>query len=328
MVKQHDLVRIGAVGSIYVADLKENGKPELEPATLAANWNESVWTEVGHISEDGIVEGYEDDSEEIKDMSGTTVRAIITGTKATLKFSAMESNLEVYKLFYKTDDIDEDKDGTIHAAIKTPEPKQMSFGVDVLDGKKLTRLYLPFAEVTERAEVTHKSGEPTLYEFTITAFTDEFGTLIYKQMGDLKKVLEEIQLTGIIRSYGMECLPSFKDNVLTVEEGLIFIKANNKVRRMISPKLVKTIHQQPNKGAPRTSIKEYAYLSTNDIPRIELVTDKKVIDTKDHILLCSYTIDGDKVSNFKDMRHFYKDQGLDNIKKKLDEIDDKEKVGA
>ena len=60
-----------------------------------------AFTDVGGISEEGIVESWDDESTVIKDNSGATVRKIITGTEAQLAFTMLESRSDALELYYK-----------------------------------------------------------------------------------------------------------------------------------------------------------------------------------------------------------------------------------
>lgn len=324
MVKNKNFVRVGAIGSIYVADLQDNNKPHLDPPTLSDPWDPQYWSEVGHISEDGISENYEDDAEDIKDMEGNIVRSLIKGTKASIKFAAMESSKGVFKLFYKTENIKEDSDGTIHVDISTPKPHQISVGLDLLDGTNMTRLYIPYAEVAERGELAHKSGEPTLYDLTVSAFTDEWDNLIYKSLGNIKKLITHVEKSGIVKGYGDECKPVLDGSTLTIGRGKILIKFNDEMRHMSSPVLSSVMHKEPKpegnsfgKNDPETW---YVYLTTDDVPHVVLNVDNKLtqLDNKASILICKFNIDDkDKITEFVDMRRYYESVGLESVKEKV-----------
>jgi hypothetical protein len=55
-----------------------------------------------------------------------------------------------------------------------------SFVIDVLDGDKIERIYIPAGEVTSLGERTLASGEAIGYEVTITAYADTDSTVVTK----------------------------------------------------------------------------------------------------------------------------------------------------
>jgi hypothetical protein len=163
-------VRVALTGAIYVAPVVT-----AHPANAIASWP-AGWIDLGWIGEDGITEGYSDDSSEIKAwQNGTTVRRVISATQATLKFKCIETKPDVLELYHKG--------GTVTAGgitVYTPTGDERAFGFDVLDGQHHMRIVVPRGEVTERGEITYKNNEPVAYELTVAAYPSSTGVLLVK----------------------------------------------------------------------------------------------------------------------------------------------------
>src|SRR3954471_15705933 len=64
-----------------------------------------AFTDLGGVLEGGITESWSDDTTDIKDNSGLTVRRLITGTAATLAFTLLESKSDALELYHKGDQV-------------------------------------------------------------------------------------------------------------------------------------------------------------------------------------------------------------------------------
>jgi hypothetical protein len=127
----------------------------------------AVWKSVGYISEDGVVEGNDTESEEIKAWQNSdVVRKTITKSETTYGFTMIETNAQALALFY----------GQTIAANATSHKiggatqNRHSLVIDVIDGSQTIRRFIPEAEVTERGEVTFSASEALGYEVTVTAY--------------------------------------------------------------------------------------------------------------------------------------------------------------
>jgi hypothetical protein len=165
-----DNVRVALTGAVYSAPLNTS-----RPANAVQSWP-TGWVDLGWLSDDGITEAYNDDSNEIKAwQGGTTVRRVISGSEATLEFTCIETKPDVVELFHKS--------GTIAAGVlevMAPTGDERMFGLDVLDDDTYLRIVIPRGELTERGDVTYKSDEAVGYPMTITAYPGDSGLVLYK----------------------------------------------------------------------------------------------------------------------------------------------------
>lgn len=164
-------VLVGANGVAYVAPTGSTAPTDSTTAVAAAFKN------LGFVSEDGLTEGVNISTSEIKAWDGSTIRKVISGSEKTFKVKCLEAgNGNVIDLFYTKPTITV-ATGKSTVAVKTPVRDLRAFIIDVVDGSAHRRFYIPSGEVTDRSDVPYKNSEGIAYEFTITAYPDSSGNL-------------------------------------------------------------------------------------------------------------------------------------------------------
>lgn len=167
-------VRVALSGAVYTAPSNT-----AYPADATSAWG-AGWLDLGYISEDGVTESYDDNSETIKAwQGGATVRSIITSTDATFHFVCLETNINVLETYHKGSLLTDDgTTATMNVTNATADEKM--FGFDVLDGNDHIRIVVPRGEVSERAEITYTNSAAAAYDITITAYPDANGVTAIK----------------------------------------------------------------------------------------------------------------------------------------------------
>jgi hypothetical protein len=163
MASDPDAIIVGQTGRIYNAPLATAA-----PTTVSSAWG-TGWLDMGTIAEDGLTVASNEDTSEIKQWGGGTVRKLITGSELTFAFICLESNPNVIERYYKTT-ID-----TGSVEIKGAVRDENSWGIDVLDGDTHIRYYIARGEVSERGDLVYKADQAAQYEFTVTAYEDGDG---------------------------------------------------------------------------------------------------------------------------------------------------------
>ncbi|HET6634658.1 MAG TPA: phage tail protein [Streptomyces sp.] len=174
-----DLLEVGANGGGWVAPLGTGspGDPAVQPV--------DPWEPLGAMSEDGLVQGFDEDNQQFTPWGFTSpIRTTITQSLRTFAVTAWETGrLAVQSLQYRVDaaTLTPDVDGlTKFAETASPLPDRRAFWFIVLDGENFQRgFYVPQGEITERSDVTHKQDEVAGFEWTITAYPDESGNTVY-----------------------------------------------------------------------------------------------------------------------------------------------------
>jgi hypothetical protein len=172
-------VRVGITGEMYVAPTSTTA-----PTTSVSALNAS-FIGLGYVSEDGVTESYEDTVEDIVAWQGArVVRSTTTESKATLACRLIETKGETLELYHKGSSVSAVAAGQWKIDVVAPTSDPRSFVLDVLDGSKHIRIYVPNGEVTERGEIVYANGEPIGYEVTITCYADANGIVLTKFSDD------------------------------------------------------------------------------------------------------------------------------------------------
>ena len=164
-------------GGLWVSDLvsETSALPKADTELTTAGF-----TAVGFISEDGITEANERDTDKVKAWGGDTVRILQNEHTITYSFTFLEmGNPEVLKLLFGEDNIETSGDTTtIKKNAKVLEHK--TFVIEVLDGDKKIRLVVPDGQITETGERQFSHNAVLQVEVTIEAFSDSDGNKGYE----------------------------------------------------------------------------------------------------------------------------------------------------
>ena len=160
-----------ATGGVYAAPIGTNVPTDATTALDAAFVN------LGYISEDGITNAIEADSEDIKAWGGDTVLTVATSRTETFAFTMLESlNENALKQAYGADNV------TAGAVTHNGAARGRWVYVFeiLLTGNKVKRIVAPIGEVTELGEVVYVDGEPIGYEVTVPTYPDDSGNTVYE----------------------------------------------------------------------------------------------------------------------------------------------------
>jgi len=165
MAQNASNVRVAVAGAVHVAPLG---------TTLPSTFDEpldAAFEEVGFITEDGITETYEVETEDLIAWQGATiVRKVNTSSNYTFEFSVMETTRVGLELFFGGSYVEDDGVDGYKLDVKSGQRDQRVFVFDVLDGDEHIRIACAQAEVVERGEITYASGEAISYPMTVTAY--------------------------------------------------------------------------------------------------------------------------------------------------------------
>lgn len=149
-------------------------------ATLPTDATTALGSEyvcLGHISEDGVTNGNEVTTEEIKAWGKYIVASGISEFKDTFQFALLETkNPEVKKFVYGEDNVTVDDSGAVTVHVKSNEAVEHVIVFELaLRGGKLGRLVIPLGAITERGDIVYKDDEAVMYEITVTCYPDGNG---------------------------------------------------------------------------------------------------------------------------------------------------------
>lgn len=153
-------VKVGVTGKISVAPFG-TALPTGTQAALNA-----AFQELGYSDETGLVQSMPTASTDIKAwQNGDIVRTIQTEHKLTFAFAAQETNPIVLAKYY----------GNYAAGvieINGIPPTFFSWVFDVVDGVDVIRTVVPYAQITERGDVSYVNADVIKYPVVLTAFGD------------------------------------------------------------------------------------------------------------------------------------------------------------
>ena len=170
---------VSAGGGVQYADLDTELPTDATSAVTG-------FTEGGFISEDGLTEATERDTDKVKAWGGDTVKVLQTDYSATFSWTFIESaSADVLKAVYGPDNVVDDA-GDIAVTAKSDQLPHMAWVFDVKDGDKRIRICVPDGQITETGEVTYSDGEVIGYEVTVESFYNEdLGGYYVKYIGDV-----------------------------------------------------------------------------------------------------------------------------------------------
>lgn len=154
-----DNVVVGITGKVYVGPT----------ATTAPTASDSVLTgfqELGYVSADGVTFTVEKSTNQIRAwQNADLVREVVTEASATYQFMLLETTEDVIETYFGS---------TITNGKVELNPAstggRKSFVIDVVDGTKVIRHYIPSGEVTAVEAQTIANGEAVMYGVTVTAY--------------------------------------------------------------------------------------------------------------------------------------------------------------
>lgn len=164
-------------GGLWVKDLIED--PAQYPKA-GADLKEDGWTHVGFISEDGVTEANERDTEKVKAWGGDTVRVLQNDHTQTFAFSFFElGNPEVLKLIYGDENVTVGSDGKVEVKQNSKVLPHKSFMIQVLDGATKIDKFIPDGQIIETGELQMTHSAVMSVEVTVEAFVDKQGNKVY-----------------------------------------------------------------------------------------------------------------------------------------------------
>lgn len=176
-----DLIRAYTDGLVAVTAFGDTSitLPTNGTAALSADF-----FEIGSVSEDGITESTSQDRTDVFIWQGATLARRIPGQfEKTFQFSAAETTLLVLGVNYPGSTITQTAEGA-SVAEKPPVTDVRSWVLHGVDGTRKQRVVIPKGEVTERGDVVWSSGEITVYDWTISCYTDSSGVVAYRYYVD------------------------------------------------------------------------------------------------------------------------------------------------
>lgn len=145
---------------------------------------------LGYISEEGVSETIGRDTERIKAWGGDSVAVLQTEHSVTYEYTMIEAlslavNREVFGEPNVTETAATASKGRILAVqLKADTLPHRARCIEIADGAKRVRIWLPDSQITETGDVTYADNSLIAYPVTVEAFADETGVKAYKWTDD------------------------------------------------------------------------------------------------------------------------------------------------
>ena len=164
------------------------GKPKATGAVFFAPKGTAVPTDattelsdafkgVGYVSEDGVTNEVETDTEEIKAWGGDVVATPQTSYSEKFTLTLIETSANTLKVVYGDDKVTVDEStGVITINHNSAEKTEMVMVIEVvMNDDRIKRIVVPKCKLIEMGEITYKDDEAIGYECTFQALPDTNG---------------------------------------------------------------------------------------------------------------------------------------------------------
>ena len=157
-----------ASGAIFVAPA---GTTLPTNATSSLN---AAFKNLGYVSEDGLVNGVETDTENVNAWGGDLVLSAQTTWGEMFTTNLIETNEDVLKTMYGDSNVSVDGSGNITLKVNsTVLPAIVVVFEIVMTGGRIKRIVLGNAQIVDRSgEITYVDGEPVAYPAMFRAYPD------------------------------------------------------------------------------------------------------------------------------------------------------------
>lgn len=159
-----------ATGAVFVAPA---GTTLPTDATTALN---AAFKGLGYVSEDGLVNSVETDTENVNAWGGDLVLVGQTSFSETFTVNLLETNAEALKVYYGADNVTVSGDNITITQNSGVLPNVAVVFELVMTGGRVKRIVVPNAQIVDRSgEITYVDGEPIAYPAVFTAYPDSNG---------------------------------------------------------------------------------------------------------------------------------------------------------
>lgn len=170
-------------GGVWVAPYNPDA-PAYIP-TDATTALTSAWTNTGYISEDGLTNSQEADTESFNAWGGDEVYIGQTSRSETFTLAFIETNDTVLKTIYGNDNVTGNIDEALTVLHNSEETPYQSFCFEILiRGTHVKRLVVPYGRVTDIGDITYTDSDLIAYEITINALPYE-GNTVYEYVAPI-----------------------------------------------------------------------------------------------------------------------------------------------
>lgn len=169
-----------AAGGIYAGDPNDTIPTDATTALPAS------FSNLGYVSDEGLVNSVEASTEDVTAWGGDTVMTVRTTRSETFSWTFIQTNADVLSEVYGPDNVTEDAGGDLTVLHNNKElPRRVYVFEILMTGNRVKRIVVPNAQITEVGDVTYVDGEAIGYEVTLSAYPDEDGNTAYEYIAEI-----------------------------------------------------------------------------------------------------------------------------------------------
>lgn len=143
-----------------------------------------AYKNLGYVTDDGVTNGVERNTDEEKAWGGDTVNTLQTDYNDTFDMSLLEIlNKNVLETVVGDDNVSGDLSTGLVVKFNSAEAVDAVYVIDmVLRNGALKRIVIPIGRAVQSGDINYKDDECAAYPITITAQTDSAGNTHYEYM--------------------------------------------------------------------------------------------------------------------------------------------------
>ena len=152
------------------------------PTDASTAIDTTVFKALGYLSEDGLVNTNNPESDTIKAWGGDVVLTYQSEKPDTFKFTPIEAlNVDVLKAIYGSDNVTGDLQNGISVTANATDQEEAVWVFDmIMRNGILKRIVIHDGKISEIGDITYADEEVVGYETTLTAMPDASGNTHYE----------------------------------------------------------------------------------------------------------------------------------------------------
>lgn len=175
--------RIWLDGDVYYAPVGTSVPTDVSTAFAAA------WLALGLLSDEGVSESREDDTEDYFAWGNKKIRTVRSHHSRTFSVTALEDNYKVWALVNPGSPVPVTATGITTRIVKVPTPNPVAVAFHVVDGTNIKRILIPRCELSEVGDVTRSEQDIEQRELTFSVYSAADGTLYTEVTNDPQAVV-------------------------------------------------------------------------------------------------------------------------------------------
>jgi hypothetical protein len=174
--------RIWLDGDVYYAPVGTTAPTDVTTAFSA------TWKALGLLSDEGLSESREEDTEDYFAWGGKLIRTVRSHHKRSFSVTALESNSAVWSLVNPGSATPVTATGITTRIAKVPTANPLAFAFHIIDGTVITRIIVPRGELVEIGDVVRGEGDIEMRELTFSVYASSTAVLYNEITNDAQAV--------------------------------------------------------------------------------------------------------------------------------------------